>query len=132
MVQHYNVTLQRQLGANWGIEAGYVGSRGYNLPIFMEVNPTVPILSPTATVGPRLFPAFSLVRPTLSVADSWYNALQASARMRPWHGLNVLASYTLSHAIDDVSGLNIGGESRPMLPVTLGDQASIDAALARE
>jgi hypothetical protein len=44
----------------------------------------------------------------------------------------MLASNTLSHAVDDVSGLNIGGESRPMLPVTIGDQASIDAALARE
>ena len=52
--------------------------------------------------------------------------------MRAWHGLNVLASYTLGHAVDHVSGLNIGGEPRPMLPVTIGDQASIDAALARE
>jgi hypothetical protein len=52
--------------------------------------------------------------------------------MRPWHGINILAAYTLSHAVDDVSGLNIGGESRPMLPVTIGDQGSIDAALARE
>jgi hypothetical protein len=132
MVQHYNVTLQRQIGGYWGVEAGYVGSRGYNLPIFMEVNPTIPILAPAPTVGPRLFPAFSLVRPTFSAADSWYNALQASARMRPWRGVNLLASYTLSHAVDDVSGLNIGGESRPMLPVTIGNQASIDTALARE
>jgi hypothetical protein len=132
MVQHYNVTVQRQVGGYWGLEAGYVGSRGYNLPIFMEVNPTIPILSPTPTVGPRVFPAFSLVRPTFSAADSWYNALQASARMRPWRGVNMLASYTLGHAVDDVSGLNIGGESRPMLPVTIGNQASIDAALARE
>ena len=52
--------------------------------------------------------------------------------MRPWRGLNLLASYTLAHAIDHVSGLNIGGEPRPMLPVTIGDEASIDAALARE
>jgi hypothetical protein len=52
--------------------------------------------------------------------------------MRSWCGLNVLASYTLGHAVDHVSGLNIGGESRPMLPVTIGDQASIDTALARE
>ncbi len=98
----------------------------------MEVNPTIPILSPAPAVGPRVFPAFSLVRPTFSAADSWYNALQASARMRPWRGVNMLASYTLGHAVDDVSGLNIGGESRPMLPVTIGNQASIDAALARE
>jgi hypothetical protein len=132
VVQQYNLTVQQQVGANWGIEAGYVGSRGKNLPIFMEVNPTIPILSPAPAIGSRVFPAFSLVRPTFSEAKSWYDSLQASARMRPWHGLNVLASYTLAHAVDHVSGLNIGGESRPMLPVTIGDQASIDAALARE
>jgi hypothetical protein len=44
----------------------------------------------------------------------------------------MLASYTLSHAVDHVSGLNIGGESRPMLPVTIGNDASIEAALERE
>jgi hypothetical protein len=132
LVQQYNLTVQQQVGANWGLEAGFVGSRGKNMPIFMEVNPTIPILSPAPAIGPRLFPAFSLVRPTFSEAESWYDSLQTSARMRPWRGLNVLASYTLAHAVDHVSGLNIGGEPRPMLPVTIGDQASIDAALARE
>ncbi len=132
VVQHYNVSVQHQIGGYWGVEVGYVGSRGNHLPMFMEVNPSTPILTPAPVPGPRLFPAFSLVRPTFSVAESWYNALQASARMRPWRGLNMLASYTLSHAVDDVSGLNIGGESRPILPVTIGDQATIDAALARE
>src|SRR5262249_50154565 len=132
VVQQYNVTLQQQVGAYWGLEAGYVGSRGKHLPIFMEVNPTIPILSPAPAIGPRIFPAYSLVRPTFSVAQAWYDSLQASARMRPWFGLNVLASYTLGHAVDHVSGLNIGGESRPMLPVTIGDDGSIEAALARE
>jgi hypothetical protein len=98
----------------------------------MEVNPTIPILTPAPRIGPRVFPAFSLVRPTFSVAKSWYDSLQASARMRPWHGLNLLASYTLGHAVDHISGLNIGGEPRPMLPVTIGDEATIEAALARE
>jgi hypothetical protein len=132
IVQQYNLTLQRQVGTYWGVEAGYVGSRGKNLPIFIEVNPTIPILTPAPRIGPRVFPAFSLVRPTFSVAKSWYDSLQTSARMRPWHGLNVLASYTLGHAVDHVSGLNIGGEPRPMLPVTMGDASTFDAALARE
>jgi hypothetical protein len=46
--------------------------------------------------------------------------------------LNLLASYTLGHASDHISGLNIGGEPRPMLPVTMGDESTIEAALARE
>jgi hypothetical protein len=47
-------------------------------------------------------------------------------------GMTFLASYTLGHAVDHVSGLNIGGESRPVLPVTIGDRASIEEALGFE
>ncbi len=132
VVHQYNVTLQRQLGTHWGVEAGYVGSRAKNLPIFIEVNPTIPILTPVPRIGPRVFPAFGLVRPTFSVANSWYDSMQASARLRPWHGLTLLASYTLGHAVDHVSGLNIGGEPRPILPVTMGDDGTFAAALGRE
>jgi hypothetical protein len=127
----YNVTLQRQIGRNLGVEVGYVGSLGRHLPIFMEVNPGLYTPGQTAP-GKRLFPAFSLVRPTFSVAKSQYDSLQASVRMRPTRGFNFLASYTLSKAMDHVSGLNIGGEARPALPVTIGDQASIDKSLAYE
>jgi hypothetical protein len=128
---HFNLTVQRQVGRSLGVEAGYVGSRGRHLPIFIEVNPGV--LAPGQTVATtRLFPAYALVRPTFSVADSNYDSFQASARMRASHGVNFLASYTLGHARDHVSGLNIGGESRPVLPVTIGDEASFDRALELE
>jgi hypothetical protein len=52
--------------------------------------------------------------------------------MRSWRGLNLVAAYTLGHTVDHISSLNVGGEPRPMLPVTIGDDATIDAALARE
>ena len=91
------------------------------------------LYSPGQTApGARLFPAYALVRPTFSEARSQYDSLQASVRMRPNRGINFLASYTLGHARDHVSGLNIGGEPRPVLPVTIGDQPSIDRALAAE
>ncbi len=129
--QHYNLTYQRQLGENIGLEVGYVGSRGRNLPIFMEVNPRV-VESGQTTLGPRTFPAFSLVRPTFTVAKSWYDAWQASVRMRPTRGLNFLFSYTYGNAEDHVSGLNVGGEERPIIPVDLARLSSIDQALERE
>ncbi|HEY3122352.1 MAG TPA: TonB-dependent receptor [Vicinamibacteria bacterium] len=130
---HYNLTVQHQIGANLGVEAGYVGSRGYHLPIFMEINPGVLVPGQTAP-GARIMPAFALLRPTFSVAKSWYDAFQASARLRQFRGMNFLASYTWSHAIDHVSGLNIANaeQPRPLLPVVQDDKASIDAALARE
>jgi hypothetical protein len=125
---HFNATVQHQVGKSLGVEAGYVGSRGRHLPIFMEVNPGLFTPGQTAP-STRLFPAFALVRPTFSVAKSDYNSFQTSARMRPTHGINFLASYTYGHAKDHVSGLNIGGDPRPVLPVTIGDEASIDRAL---
>jgi len=128
---HFNLTWQQELRDRFAVEVGYVGSRGFNLPIFMEVNPGV-YTPGQIRPGARLFPAFSLVRPTFSAARSWYDSLQASVRMRPARGVHFLAAYTLGHAVDHVSGLNIGGEQRPVLPVTIGDQASVDAALARE
>jgi hypothetical protein len=129
--QHFNVSWQQELGRDAGIEVGYVGSRGKNLPIFMEVNPGV--YAPGQTVGgARIFPAFALVRPTFSVAKSWYDSLQASLRLRAFRGASFLVSYTWGHAQDHVSGLNIGGENRPVLPVTIGDEASVERALTFE
>ncbi len=128
---HFNLGVQRQLAGRIGAEVAYVGSRGHNLPMFLEVNPGVYAPGQT-TRGARLMPAFSLVRPTFSVAQSWFDSLQTSVRLLPTGGFNMLASYTLGKATDHVSGLNIGGESRPVLPVAQGDEASIDAALAAE
>ncbi|PWT83154.1 MAG: hypothetical protein C5B57_07420 [Blastocatellia bacterium] len=132
VTHHFNLSLQRQVGDYWGLEIGYVGTRASHLPIFMEINPTLPILSPAPAIGPRVYPAFSLLRPTFSVARSWYDSLQTSARMRPWHGLTGLASYTLGHGMDHVSALNVGSEPRPMLPAVIGDDAAIESALERE
>ncbi len=125
-VMHYNLTVQQQIRDNLGLEVGYVGSKGKNLPMFIEINP---IVTPPST---RKYPAYSLLRPTMTVAESWYNSFQASLRMRPTKGVNFLMSYTLGDAKDHVSGLNIGGENRQVLPVTLGDDASLQAALAQE
>ena len=38
---HFNATWQQQFGDRFAAEIGYVGSRGRNLPIFIEVNPGV-------------------------------------------------------------------------------------------
>ena len=98
----------------------------------MEINPGVYHARPDARARARIMPAFALVRPTFPVAKSWYDSLQTSLRMLPTRGLNFLASYTLGKTTDHVSGLNIGGEARPVLPVVQGDEASIERALEFE
>jgi outer membrane receptor protein involved in Fe transport len=137
-IQHYNLSMQHQFTAQTGMEIGYVGTHAKQLPIFIEVNPTNVIAAPTTStnayaIGTRaVFPSLALARPTFSAAKSWYDSLQARFTVRRWHRASATAAYTWSRAIDDVSGLNIGNDSRPVLPVTIGDDSSIDAALVRE
>jgi outer membrane receptor protein involved in Fe transport len=137
-IQHYNLGIEHQFTSNMGFELGYVGTRAKQLPIFIEVNPTNVV--PAASTSPNayaagtraVFPAFALTRPTFSAAGSWYDSLQARYTLRSWHHATATAAYTWSRAIDSVSGLNIGNDSRPILPVTIGDDASVDRAMARE
>ncbi len=139
-IQQYNVSVQHQLSNNMGFEVGYVGARGEYLPIFIEANPTAVVPTGSTIPGTNAykagartpFPAFGLVRPTFAAAKSWYDSLQASYQLRNFHHIQATAAYTLSHAIDNASGLNLPGDSRPVLPVTIGNQASIDAAVAKE
>jgi hypothetical protein len=139
-VQQYNGGVQHQLTNNMGFEVGYVGSRGQYIPIFIEVNPTAVVATGSTVAGANaykagaraVFPAFGLTRPTFSAGKSWYDSLQASFQVRNYHHVVGTAAYTWSHSLDNASGLNIGGDSRPVLPATIGNQASINAAVAAE
>ncbi len=141
-VEQYNLSFQQQLTSGVGFEIGYAGSNSEFLPVFIEVNPTGVAATNSAMEGANAwksagyanspFPAFGLTRPTFSAGRSWYNALQASMQVRNFHRVTSTFAYTWSHSFDNASGLNIGGDSRPVLAATIGDERSIDAALARE
>ena len=88
VVKQWNVSIERALTSRDVLSVGYVGSSGVSL-IRREVS------QPTNT--PRLL--------ALATNDgaSNYNALQAQYRRRLSHGLQVLASYSWSHSIDNSS-----------------------------
>src|ERR1700734_1940265 len=142
--QDWNLNIQRSFGADWLFQVGYVGTTGVRLPRFIEGNPPVfvpgvdttsPGCAPPAQPCPisnennvnqrRLYSGCTLASPNdcvyasvgemASIANSAYNALEASLRKRFSHGLSFLASYTFSHSIDDVSSFNItGSASQPV------------------
>jgi hypothetical protein len=124
--QDWNLNIQRSFGEDWLLQAGYVGTTGVRLPRFIEGNP--PAFIPGVGVSNennvnqrRLYSGCTLANPNncvygsvgeiASLANSGYNALEASLRKRFGHGLSFLASYTWSHSIDDVSSFNITGSS---------------------
>jgi outer membrane receptor protein involved in Fe transport len=134
--QDWNLNVQRSFGADWLFQIGYVGTTGVRLPRFIEGNPAIykPGIDPntnqpystTSNVNQRrLYSGCTLAQPDncvyssvgeiASIANSSYNALEASLRKRFSHGLSFLASYTWAHSIDDVSSFNItGSASQPV------------------
>jgi outer membrane receptor protein involved in Fe transport len=128
--QDWNLNVQHSFGANWLLEVGYVGTAGVKLPRFIEGDPAVyvPGQSTEANVDQRrLYSGCTLTSPPgtpcvygsvgeiAGVANSSYNALEASLRKRFSQGLAFLASYTYAKSIDDVSSFNItGSASQPV------------------
>ncbi len=96
-IQNYNVNVQQDLGGHAALQIGYVGSTGKKLFRFRDLNQHDP------STGAFPFGGFNIVNQFESTATSNYNALQATLRVKTWHGLSSQVSYTWSHAIDDAS-----------------------------
>jgi len=122
--QDWNLNVQRSFGNNWLFDIGYIGTKGTKLPRFIEGNPAVDIPGETATDNAdqrRLYSGCTIAQPTpctyssvgliSGIANSTYHALQTSLHKRFSQGFSMLASYTLSKTLDDVSSFNITGSA---------------------
>jgi len=126
--QDWNLNVQLSFGRDWLFQAGYIGTKGTRLPRFVEGNPTVydPDLSPAEngqlSDQRRLYSGCTVAEPAApctfssaglisGIANSTYNALQASLRKRFSDGISFLASYTFSKTLDDASTFNITGSA---------------------
>lgn len=87
----WNVTIEQALGTKQTATLGYVASAGRNLTHFQEYN--------LATANPEFGYAYLFE----NGPGSNYNSLQAKYQRQMSHGLQALASYTWSHAIDSAS-----------------------------
>jgi Carboxypeptidase regulatory-like domain/TonB dependent receptor len=98
----WNAALEQGLGREQTISASYVGATGRRLI------QSAYVLSPNPS-----FYAADLVGNT---AESNYNAMQIQFQKRLSHGLQVLASYTWSHSIDDGSAGSYANGSNTLVP----------------
>jgi outer membrane receptor protein involved in Fe transport len=103
--QQWNVNLQRDLGGDLVVSAAYVGTRAHDLPTSRSINNAV--YGPGATLGNRqqrrLYPDFEDISSFDPIGKSLYHGLQLSVNKRFSRGYSVLASYTLSKAMDNAS-----------------------------
>jgi hypothetical protein len=123
--QDWNLNVQRSFATSWLFEIGYIGTKGTRLPRFIEANPAVDVPGQTTSTNAiqrRLYSGCTLAQPQSDcifssigeisgIANSTYNALQTSLHKRFSQGFSMLASYTYSKTLDDVSSFNITGSA---------------------
>ena len=103
-MQHWNLNVQQQFGANGVLEIAYVGSKGTKLLTARDINQPPPsVLPPGLPFVPRPDFRFDDIDLLESRANSNYHSLQARYQQRLARGLASLVSYTWSKSIDDAS-----------------------------
>jgi hypothetical protein len=122
-IQQWNTSMEKSLGQNTSVEAGYVGARGFHLQRAHLINNATPGPGP---LGPRRpFKTLSFVPNSVittsdssatfvyqsntfpvgtinlleNSAQSWYDAGYINVRRRYSHGLSLLANYTFSKSL---------------------------------
>ena len=117
-----NVQIERALGNDMSVAAGYVNSTGRNLPLILNSNvvPTGatlpdgrPIYSRTVNAGTRVNPDFDTINEVQSTGRSQYNALTLQFNRRFKAGFQAQASYTLAKAEDNgvIGGRHVVGST---------------------
>ncbi len=113
--EHWMASVERQIGTTTLAMLSYTGAASHHLLVLEEANPANPALCLSlgaAVCGPfneqaartQFGPAFGSVELQRTIANSSYNALEATLNHRT-HGLELLASYTFSKSIDQSAGL---------------------------
>jgi hypothetical protein len=108
-VQHWQLSVQRELGWNTVWEVAYAGSKGTKLYEFRNGNPVTPTSDPNANYAnlrPRPYLGdFSL---WCSCNSSTYHSLQTKVEKRFSNDLSFLTAFTYGKSIDEVSTASLG------------------------
>jgi hypothetical protein len=110
----YLFNVQRQAGANWVFEAGYLGTLSHHLYGFQDANQAIPYgylgTGAVTPVSQRLpFLNYGVIQLVADGANGNYNGFSLKATRRFSQGVSVISSYTWSKSIDDTSGIRVQG-----------------------
>ncbi|HSE48946.1 MAG TPA: TonB-dependent receptor [Terriglobales bacterium] len=112
-VWQLNGSLQHQFTNNIVGEVGYVGSFGYDLPVFFNQGFNNEWFC-SSTLGACDNNSYAPVFMQTNQGESHYNSLFVRARVADWHGLRLNGTYTFSRAHDNASALVF-----PQIPQTM-------------
>jgi len=106
-LEQFNLNIQRQLGTNFLVAAGYLGTLGHHLSgsFARTINQVPPeLMGPGNAQLRRPFPQFSDVRVIAAdIGNSNYHGFNLHVEQRYTRGLTFQANYTWSRSIDDLA-----------------------------
>jgi hypothetical protein len=110
----YLINVQREVGHNWVMEAGYLGTVSHHLYGFQDANQAIPFgyigNGASTAVSARLpYLNYGVIQLVQDGGNANYNSLSIKATRRFSEGISVIGSYTWSKSIDDTSGIRVQG-----------------------
>ncbi len=104
----YLLNVQRQVGTNWVVEAGYLGSQSRHLYGFQNINQAVP--GTTGNFSSRVpFPNFGVIQLVADGFNGNYNAGSVKLTRRFSKGISLITNYTWAKSMDESSGIRPQG-----------------------
>lgn len=104
----YMFNVQRQLGAEWTLELGYLGSQSRHLYGFQNINQAAP--GPLNSINSRRpYANFGVLSYVNDVFKGSYNAGSAKLTRRFSQGISLTTNYTWAKSIDNASGTRTQG-----------------------
>ena len=108
--EQYNLSTQYAFTPTLSLTTAYVGNVSRHLQAITDQNAPVGLVGPDdASQNDRPFPSFGGAQYDLYEGVGSYNSLQATLEKHLSHGLQFLAAYTYSHALDDTATPLDGG-----------------------
>jgi hypothetical protein len=125
-VENWTLGIQHSFSGKLALDATYVGNHAVKLPGVIDLN------QPAPNTGTPVFP-FAANHPYLgqinyltNIYSSTYHGLQTTLTARNYHGLDFVAGYTYSHALDDLSSNWVAflpqDSANPLLEHASGDE----------
>jgi hypothetical protein len=103
----YLMNVQRQIGNNWVVEFGYLGSLSRHLYGFRDANQPQP--GPTALATRTPFSTFGVIQLVNDGSNAHYDSGSVKLTKRFSAGIAVITSYTYAKSIDNSSGVRVQG-----------------------
>ncbi len=94
-IYNFNLNVEKSFGSSVVAQLGYVGSDAHKLSVMDNINQNGAFNA--------MYPNFGSILQLNSQGTSNYNSLQATLKIREWHGLTGQVAYTWSHALDELT-----------------------------